>query len=216
MTGSARCASAPARIARRPLLKAASRLFDAARAGAAARDRFGELDAFARGRAAGHELRACDDALEFSAQLRDAEQRRQVLDQAYPKGAADPALAEAAEGPLYPYQAEGALFAARAGRALIGDEMGLGKTVQAIAAAELMARHFGVQRVLVVCPTSLKHQWQSEISAFHRAHGHPQVVAGPAGGSARSSSPRTSFCKITNYETLVRDADLIEPGRPSW
>ena len=46
---------------------------------------------------------------------------------------------------LYPYQAEGALFAARAGRALIGDEMGLGKTIQAIAAAELLARHFGVQ-----------------------------------------------------------------------
>ena len=46
--------------------------------------------------------------------------------------------------PLYPYQAEGALFAARAGRALIGDEMGLGKTIQAIAAAEILARHFGV------------------------------------------------------------------------
>jgi hypothetical protein len=34
--------------------------------------------------------------------------------------------------------------------------MGLGKTVQAIAAMELLARHLGVQRVLIVCPTSLK------------------------------------------------------------
>lgn len=45
---------------------------------------------------------------------------------------------------LYPYQAEGALFAVRTGRALIGDDMGLGKTIQAIAATEILARHFGV------------------------------------------------------------------------
>jgi len=33
-----------------------------------------------------------------------------------------------------------------AGRTLIGDEMGLGKTIQAIAATEILARHFGVAR----------------------------------------------------------------------
>ena len=44
--------------------------------------------------------------------------------------------------------------------------MGLGKTIQAIAAAEIMARHFGVERVLIVCPTSLKHQWEREIERF--------------------------------------------------
>ena len=69
-----------------------------------------------------------------------------------------------AEVSLYPYQTEGALFAARVGRAILADEMGLGKTMQAIAAAELLARHFGAERVLVVCPTSLKHQWQREIA----------------------------------------------------
>lgn len=53
---------------------------------------------------------------------------------------------------MYPYQAAGALFAVRAGRALIGDEMGLGKTIQAIAAAEILARHFGASKVLVICP----------------------------------------------------------------
>ena len=82
--------------------------------------------------------------------------------------------------PLYPYQAEGALFAVRAGRALIGDEMGLGKTIQAIAATEILARHFGVSKVLVVCPTSLKYQWQSEIARFSGRQGEnaARVISG--------------------------------------
>ena len=82
--------------------------------------------------------------------------------------------------PLYRYQAEGALFAVQAGRSLIGDDMGLGKTIQAIAAAEILARHFGVTRVLVICPTSLKYQWQSEIARFagHQGKKAPRVIGG--------------------------------------
>ena len=79
----------------------------------------------------------------------------------FPQGAGDHGLQTLLKVPLYPYRAEGALFAARAGRALIGDDMGLGKTIQAIAATEILARHFGVSRGLVICPTSLKYQWQS-------------------------------------------------------
>src|SRR5213079_1411176 len=84
----------------------------------------------------------------------------------FPRGSRSAAFKDLLRVPLYDYQREGALFAARTGRCLLGDEMGLGKTVQAIAAAEIMARLFGVQRVLVICPTSLKHQWQREIERF--------------------------------------------------
>ena len=124
----------------------------------------------------GHELRCYDDAWQFVAQIRDGERRHAALVKAYPKGIADKALNKLLKVTLYPYQREGALFAARAGRCLIGDEMGLGKTVQAIAAAELFARHFGVQRVLVVCPTSLKHQWKNEFARF--AEREVQVIHG--------------------------------------
>ncbi|HEU0201167.1 MAG TPA: SNF2-related protein [Burkholderiaceae bacterium] len=152
-----------------------------------------------------------DDALAFVAQLRDAEHRARVLAAAYPKGAKDKRLARLVKTRLYPYQAEGALFAARAGRALIADEMGLGKTVQAIAAAELMARHFGLQRVLVVCPTSLKHQWRREIERF--AGRKAQVVQGLRAARARQWRDE-SFCKIANYESLARDLDCIASWGP--
>jgi superfamily II DNA or RNA helicase len=194
------------------VLKAASRLFDASRGGVLPEERFGELKHFlatvARG---GHELRAYDDALDFVAGRRDAVRRAEVLDSLFPRGAADRKLAKLLEAPLYPYQAEGALFAVRAGRALIGDEMGLGKTIQAIAATEILARHFGVSRVLVVCPTSLKYQWQSEISRFSGRTARVMV-----GGRAQRQMDfgADDFCKITNYEKLKPDLDLIAAWAP--
>ena len=113
-----------------------------------------------------HDLRCYDDVLSFVAEVRDRERRAQRIAGAFPRGVRDHAFDTLVKGDLYEYQREGALFAARAGRSLIGDEMGLGKTIQAIAAAEIMARHFGVERVLIVCPTSLKHQWEREIARF--------------------------------------------------
>jgi len=192
--------------------QAAAKLFDASQGGVLPEERFGELDHFlATAAKSGHELRAYDDALDLVAGRRDAARRAQVLDSLFPRGASDRKLAKLLEVPLYPYQAEGALFAVRAGRALIGDEMGLGKTIQAIAATEILARNFGVSRVLVVCPTSLKYQWQSE---FMRFSGRAARVM--AGGRARRQQDfgADDFCKITNYEKLKPDLDLIAAWAP--
>ncbi len=163
----------------------------------------------------GHELRAYDDALDFVAGRRDAERRALALDRLFPLGAADPKLTKLLKVSLYPYQAEGALFAVREGRVLIGDEMGLGKTIQAIAATEILADHFGVSKVLVICPTSLKYQWQSEIARFTGRHGEngTRVISG---GRARRQKDYglEDFCKITNYEKLQPDLDLIAAWAP--
>ncbi len=194
------------------LAKAAAALFDASRSWCLPEERFDQLERFL-GIAAklGHELRAYDDALDFVAGKKDAVRRTAALDALFPLGAADPRLEKLLKGPLYPYQAEGALFAVRAGRALIGDEMGLGKTIQAIAATEILARHFGVGKVLVVCPTSLKYQWQSEIARFSgRAS---RVIAGGRAQRQKEYAEDDSV-KITNYEKLKSDLDLISAWAP--
>ncbi|WP_244742315.1 DEAD/DEAH box helicase [Mesorhizobium sp. L-8-10] len=163
----------------------------------------------------GHEFRAYDDALDFVAGRRDADRRSAMLEQLFPRGAADPKLLSVLKAPLYPYQAEGALFAVKVGRALIGDDMGLGKTIQAIAATEILARHFGVSKVLVVCPTSLKYQWQSEIMRFTGRHDENAVRVINGGRAQRQKDyALTDFCKITNYEKLKPDLDLIAAWAP--
>jgi superfamily II DNA or RNA helicase len=194
------------------LLQQARKLFDPQAGWALPRGRLDGLEELLRAAAdGGHELRCYEDVWQFVAQIRDAERRQDTLRQAYPKGASDKALTRLLKVRLYPYQAEGALFAARAGRALIGDEMGLGKTIQAIAAAELLARHFGVGRVLVVCPTSLKHQWKSEFARFTE---RPVQVIHGLRAKREAQYPEDAFCKITHYETLARDADLIDAWAP--
>ena len=196
--------------------EAAAGLFDAEHDGMLPEARLGELEHFMTVASnSGHELRAYDDALEFVAARRDAERRAAKLEQLFPRGAADPKLLALLKVPLYPYQAEGALFAVRVGRALIGDDMGLGKTIQAIAAAEILTRHFGVSKVLVICPTSLKYQWQSEIARFAGRAGKnsPRVIGG--GRPQRQKDyALDDFCKITNYEKLQPDLDLIAAWAP--
>jgi ERCC4-related helicase len=198
------------------LREAAAAMFDSERDGMLRDDRFGDLDPFMTMMSkSGHEFRAYDDALDFIAGKRDADRRAAKLAQLFPRGAADPKLLRLLKVPLYPYQAEGALFAVRAGRALIGDEMGLGKTIQAIAAAEILARHFDVSKMLVVCPASLKYQWQSEIARFAGREGESAArVIGGGRAQRQKDYALGDFCKITNYEKLWPDLDLIAAWAP--
>ena len=196
--------------------EAAVALFDADRDGMLPDDRFGEFESFmAMVSKSGHEFRAYEDALDFVAGRRDANHRASKLEQLFPRGAADPKLLTLLKVPLYPFQAEGALFAVRAGRALIGDDMGLGKTIQAIAAMEILARHFGASKVLVICPTSLKYQWQSEIARFSGRQGENAARVINGGRAQRQKDYAVEdFCKITNYEKLKPDLDLIVAWAP--
>ena len=64
---------------------------------------------------------------------------------------------------LRKYQEEGVTFVEKAGgKALIGDDMGLGKTVQALA---YFFRHREQWPALVICPATLKINWEREAIA---------------------------------------------------
>lgn len=158
-------------------------------------------------RRGGHEVRCHEDALEFVAQCRDRRTLAARIDRLFADGIESAAFDELLKAKLYPYQRQGALFAARAGRSLLADDMGLGKTIQALAAAEILARAAGIERVLIVAPTSLKHQWKQEIEKFTERSA--VVIEGLTAARRRAYGSR-SFFKITNYEVLHRDTEAIE------
>jgi SNF2 family DNA or RNA helicase len=94
---------------------------------------------------------------------------------------------------LYPHQIEGIAFLLGRRRAILADDMGLGKTRQS-ALAMVEAAPSGPY--LVVCPATVKRNWQREINAVL-----PQAevrVVGPADPPL----PAFSGWVIINYDIL--------------
>lgn len=108
---------------------------------------------------------------------------------------------------LLPYQLDGIAFAVGEGRAILADDMGLGKTIQGIGIAELLANLADIQRVLVVCPASLKSQWRSEIARFSGRS--VQLVMG-TGEQRIEQYGSDTFFTICNYEQVLRDLSAVE------
>ena len=95
---------------------------------------------------------------------------------------------------LYPFQQEGVDFLYAHSAALLADEQGLGKTIQAIRAfSELKAR-----KVLIVCPASVKYNWQREIEKWSPVWYNVQVLEGMYARIARWAD-----VVITNYDLLL-------------
>lgn len=107
---------------------------------------------------------------------------------------------------LYPYQKEGIRFAAKAGKAIIADEMGLGKTIQAIGTAELLRKEGLIGSVLILCPTSLKYQWRSEIKKFTDAEVF--VIEG-SHLKRKEAYNRPEPYKIISYNSAANDIKIL-------
>jgi len=154
----------------------------------------------------GDELLIGDDALGFARRLADDASRelraRDIGERIRGSGGRLPEI----RARLYPYQVDGVAFLAGRGRALLADDMGLGKTLQAIAAAYWLHRNENVERVLIVCPASLKFQWAREIERFTGAEAH--LVQGPVDARAVQYRKGSGFYVI-NYELVLRDLSLI-------
>lgn len=115
-------------------------------------------------------------------------------------------------GSLYEYQKQGILFSLFKKGALIADDMGLGKTVQAIGAAVLKKQLFGFTRTLVICPASLKSQWQREVERFSGEKA--VIVRGPREARIKTYESRDEYFQIMNYEMVLRDVTLLASRPP--
>lgn len=95
---------------------------------------------------------------------------------------------------LRPYQVDGVHFIIKKhGRALIGDEMGLGKTIQAIGYCKLNPEN---RPVLVICPASVKLNWEREI---YKWTGETSIII-----SGRKPQPlKRSKWYIANFDILA-------------
>ncbi len=162
----------------------------------------------------GHEVRVEAGVWEQVALGRDARQRVQRLAQAYPQGLDSPALRGLLKLPLPLYQLEAALFAACAGRSLVADDLGLGLYAPAYAAAELCARHFGTERVLVLCAESAQARWLGEAQTLSLAKA--QMVWGDA--QTRQTQLQNLGqgleIKIASLASLGQDLTLLQGFAP--
>jgi len=108
--------------------------------------------------------------------------------------------------PLYGYQEAGMLHLCFGRRVLLADDMGLGKTIEAIAASALLKQLRDINKVLIVTPASLKHQWAREIRRFTSLP--VQVIEGnPILRRKLYRDPQ--FFNIINYELARYDEKEI-------
>ena len=106
-------------------------------------------------------------------------------------------------GELRPFQRAGVDYVVRARRAFLADEQGLGKTVQALAALEADAAY----PALVLCPASLKLNWQRETERW-LPHRSCAVVSGTG-----TVAPAVDIT-IINYDIVHAHRQRLALRRP--
>ena len=112
-------------------------------------------------------------------------------------------VAQRLGGELAPFQWAGVRYALDARRCFLADEQGLGKTVEALAALEAD----GAFPAIVVCPASLKLNWQRECERW-LAHRSVALVEG------RTKTPPPADITILNYEIAAAHREALGRRRP--
>jgi SWI/SNF-related matrix-associated actin-dependent regulator of chromatin subfamily A-like protein 1 len=118
---------------------------------------------------------------------------------------AEPIAATAAVlgGELAPFQWGAVRYALRARRVFLADEQGLGKTVEALATVEADDAY----PTVVVCPASLKLNWEREIKHW-LPHRSVAIIQG------RQPVPPTAEITILNYEVVAAHRETLARLRP--
>lgn len=111
---------------------------------------------------------------------------------------------------LYEFQQVGVRFLVQARRAMLGDDMGLGKTAQAIIASKETKSN----RILIICPNTLKGHWKTEIDKWVPGQQHISVLRGSSKKKKEVIKKYTNRYLIINIESVRRrpkaNHDLID------
>ena len=112
---------------------------------------------------------------------------------------------------LFPHQRAGVAYLATAKRALLADEPGLGKTAQAIRALKaLQDRGEEVFPALIVCPNTLKKNWEREFKIWWPGV-KTQVIKGTAAKRKKQFAENADVI-IINWESLRSHSRLAPFG----
>lgn len=111
---------------------------------------------------------------------------------------------------LRPYQRDGVAFLLEREAALLADQMGLGKTVQAAVALQAIGIVHGWFRSLVVCPASLRLNWQRELERWA-----PGLTVRRVQGDVHNRSMMYRLpvqVLIASYDQIRLDARSLHPS----
>src|SRR3990167_5347224 len=107
------------------------------------------------------------------------------------------------KGELFPFQKAGVQFIENTnGKTLIADEMGLGKTLQSIAYCQL---HAEKRPILVVCPATLKLNWQREFKKWTDIKSY--VINSQ---DLKYQLPTTYEAYIINYDIVGKMGEMLK------
>jgi SWI/SNF-related matrix-associated actin-dependent regulator of chromatin subfamily A-like protein 1 len=160
-----------------------------------------ELDAFI----ARHDVHLDGPAEAVVNRLLDERQRaaEQIRRSRAEHGEPIPEVAARMEGELKPFQWAGVRYVLDARGAFLADEQGLGKTVEALAALEADDAY----PAIVVCPASMKLNWQREAERW-LPHRSAVIVEG------RSAVPPRGEITILNYEIVAHHRQALALRKP--
>lgn len=103
---------------------------------------------------------------------------------------------------LYQHQKEGIKFLLSRNGCILADDMGLGKSMQSIIAA----LESGAERILIVCPSSAKINWEREINVFCK---DTTIIDGKKWNQAKFTI--INFDILKNFHTLVDSRKKLTP-----
>lgn len=108
----------------------------------------------------------------------------------------------APDGLVYmPFQLAGIKYASTRNNILFADEMGLGKTIQAIGLINLKPE---IKKVLIICPASLKLNWQQELKKWLTRNYTISIIKG-----TKDQMNFDTDIVIINYDILAKHVEKL-------